>query len=117
MAEGAWGLWTVMILLSTKVKTSPFVSSHRVECATRFRIRGRSRQHFFGSIFQMRGLSEPRRRNTSLDSIGSMVGVFYAFQSAARPQLPNAFRLRGERAVIKRVRDRQYLDEWQLPEN
>jgi Lipid A 3-O-deacylase (PagL) len=25
------------------------------------------------------GLSEPRRRNTSLDSIGPMVGVFYAF--------------------------------------
>jgi hypothetical protein len=53
MTEGAWGLWTVMILLSAKVKTSPFVSSHRVACATRFRIGGRSRPHFFGSIFQM----------------------------------------------------------------
>jgi hypothetical protein len=50
---GGMGLWTVMILLSAKVKTSPFVSSHRVHCATRFRIRGRSRPHFFGSIFQM----------------------------------------------------------------
>jgi hypothetical protein len=50
-----------------------------------------------GSIWQHlsnAGLSEPRRRNTSLDSIGPIVGVFYAFleccSSAASECLPGA---------------------------